>query len=238
VLVKQRQSQFGPACCLTAPCPSSILFPLQFTPTSLSRNQEKLVLDVLDWFTEHLVSGAKLRQRAAPMSWLIFWKIVLQSGSSSLKFFNLKSFAKVFSPLLCRHSRSRLVNCYAVWLMPPFFWLLIFRVHFDIWWIALALTSKSLQSPLPFWKYYHSISICFTLLCAFCLCHYNEVSITSFVSVAAIFVAPQNVLNWTPSQRDEVGGTSFSSFCIKRNKLQHLPNAGRNSKRKLQQFNW
>lgn len=87
MLVKQRQSQFGrPACCLTVCLLSPPPFPLPLPRSALdshfrsTRNQEKLVLDVLDWVATD--ADAALRVLSGCASWLIFEKLFLKVAAS------------------------------------------------------------------------------------------------------------------------------------------------------------
>lgn len=88
---------------------------------------------------------------------------------------------------------SVLPNCCVCVLINAYdFRLLIFRVHFDIWWIALPLLpphSAHSAQPLALTNQAHfhlfPHRLFFFAFWHFPLHHYNEVSITSFVSVAA-----------------------------------------------------
>lgn len=87
MLVKQRQSQFGrPAllsdCLPPLPLPLSLLLLRSALDSHFrsTRNQEKLVLDVLDWVATD--ADAALRVLSGCASWLIFEKLFLKVAAS------------------------------------------------------------------------------------------------------------------------------------------------------------
>lgn len=142
-------------------------------PLCATRNQEKLVLDVLDWVAVVVAVVCY----GCYASWLIFWKIVPQSGSifksSSAQWENERGkweraehFPSAFPAFGFAWSIVASLCALCVWLMPPIFgcWfyecILTFdELHCQLNGIPHFLPLFPPPNPLCF-------SICFPLPCA------------------------------------------------------------------------